>query len=264
MMGGSFIEYMNAFDFRNAPGYDAGAIMLVPPVAYWLLVWQGIGFMRSRTAVNVKALSVVHSFGLCALSVVMFLGLGWGALRQASEDGAWTLFCDDAPSQDGVRAFWMYVYWLSKFPELLDTAILVLRKKPVIFLHVFHHGIMTLMPYLWLRGNWTVTWFGCFLNCFIHIWMYLHYAMSAALGPKRWNPWWKRHLTGLQIVQFVLVFLIICLFVATIRIVGTPCQGDLSIVWTSQAVNLVFLFFFVKFFIDAYGAKKKANTKKKE
>ena len=141
---------------------------------------------------------------------------------------------------------------------------LVLRKKPVIFLHVFHHGIMTLMPYLWLRGNWTVTWFGCFLNCFIHIWMYLHYAMSAALGPKRWNPWWKRHLTGLQIVQFILVFLIICLFVATIRIVGTPCQGDLSIVWTSQAVNLVFLFFFVKFFIDAYGAKKKANTKKKE
>jgi hypothetical protein len=38
-----------------------------------------------------------------------------------------------------------FFFFFLQFPELLDTAILVLRKKPVIFLHVFHHAIMTLM-----------------------------------------------------------------------------------------------------------------------
>jgi fatty acid elongase 3 len=109
-----------------------------------------------------------------------------------AEDGPFALFCDFRTEQRGVMTFWIYVYWLSKFPELLDTAILVLRKKNVIFLHVFHHAIMCLMPWLWLRGNWTVVWFGCWLNCAIHVFMYGYFAGAAAVG---YQPWWKKYLT---------------------------------------------------------------------
>ena len=98
-----------------------------------------------------------------------------------------------------MMTFWIYVYWLSKFPELLDTAILILRKKPVIFLHVFHHAVMTLMPWLWMHGNWTVVWFGCFLNCAIHVFMYGYFAGAAAV---KYNPWWKKLLTKAQVQPF--------------------------------------------------------------
>ena len=33
----------------------------------------------------------------------------------------------------------MYMFMLSKFPELVDTVLLVLRGRPVPFLHWYHH-----------------------------------------------------------------------------------------------------------------------------
>ena len=38
------------------------------------------------------------------------------------------------------------------------------------------------------------------LNTVVHVIMYLYYALTAAF-PK-WNIWWKKYLTGLQLVSF--------------------------------------------------------------
>lgn len=47
--------------------------------------------------------------------------------------------------------FWSYVYYLSKFYELLDTLILVLKGKPLTFLHVYHHATVIAMCFFWLE-----------------------------------------------------------------------------------------------------------------
>lgn len=223
------------------------------PFLYVIAVIGGMAWMKRRAAFSLRTFSVVHSSILCVASLIMFCGLAYGALKKARGSGSFSLFCDVAPEQSGTLAFWMYVYWLSKFPELLDTAILVLRKKPVIFLHVFHHAVMTLMPWLWLVGNWTLVWFGCLMNCGIHVFMYGYYAASAAWD---YRPWWRALLTTSQIVQFLMVFVAIIAFQVT-RFSGTLCYGDGNIIWFSQGVNLVFLFFFVKFFVDTYMRKQK-------
>ena len=36
--------------------------------------------------------------------------------------------------------FWCYIFYLSKYYELVDTALLMLRGKRVIALHAIHHA----------------------------------------------------------------------------------------------------------------------------
>lgn len=107
-----------------------------------------------------------------------------------------------------VRASWLHL--LSKYTELLDTIFFILRKRfdLVSGLHVIHHCIMPLTIWCGIKflptGHGT---FPIFLNSGVHIVMYMYY-MLAAMGPKmRKYLWWKQHLTQLQMIQFVAVFI---------------------------------------------------------
>ena len=88
---------------------------------------------------------------------------------------------------------------MSKYYELLDTFILLLKGKPSSFLQTFHHsgsilGLWT-MCITRIPGMWIFT----FLNSFIHTLMYYYFTLTC-LG---YRPTWKRHLTTMQITQFL-------------------------------------------------------------
>jgi len=70
---------------------------------------------------------------------------------------------------------WITVFIFSKIPELIDTVFLVLLKKPVIFLHWFHH--LTVLLYCWhALANWTASgiWYAA-MNFTVHAIMYGYY-----------------------------------------------------------------------------------------
>ncbi|KAJ9601425.1 hypothetical protein L9F63_000449, partial [Diploptera punctata] len=105
------------------------------------------------------------------------------------------------------RTCWWYYF--SKFTEFFDTLFFILRKKnnQVSNLHVIHHGCMPMSVWLGMKfapgGHST---FFALLNTFVHIIMYFYYMLSA-MGPKYQKYiWWKKYLTTLQMVQFVLIF----------------------------------------------------------
>lgn len=89
---------------------------------------------------------------------------------------------------------------MSKYYELLDTFILLLKGKSSSFLQTFHHSgsILSLWTMVVTRipGMWIFT----FLNSFIHSLMYYYYTLTC-LG---YRPKWKRHLTTMQITQFLI------------------------------------------------------------
>ncbi|GES89404.1 fatty acid elongase [Rhizophagus clarus] len=87
-----------------------------------------------------------------------------------------------------------------KYWELIDTIFLVLRKKNLEFLHVYHHSMTMALCYSQLEGRTSVSWVPITLNLMVHVFMYYYY-FRAAGGARLW---WKQYITTLQITQFII------------------------------------------------------------
>lgn len=154
-----------------------------------------------------------------------------------------------------VHACWWYYF--SKFTEFFDTIFFVLRKKNdhVSTLHVIHHGCMPMS--VWFGVKFTPgghsTFFG-FLNTFVHIIMYTYYLLSA-LGPHMQRYlWWKKYLTTLQMVQFVLIM------VHAFQLLFIECDYPRAFVWWIGMHAVMFFFLFNEFYKQAYLKKQRARA----
>ena len=96
----------------------------------------------------------------------------------------------------GPLVFWHWLFYVSKFYELLDTVFIVLRRRPLEFLHVFHHCVTLLTCWIGLEVGQTNQWVAVVNNTTVHSFMYYYY-YCAARGEK---VWWKQYLTRAQIV----------------------------------------------------------------
>ena len=74
--------------------------------------------------------------------------------------------------------FWAYIFAVSKYFELFDTLLLIIRKKPVSFLHWFHHA--TVLLYTWYAEytHFTIGLLFIIVNSFVHTFMYYYYFLA--------------------------------------------------------------------------------------
>ena len=97
----------------------------------------------------------------------------------------------------------LWIYWISKYYELLDTVFMLLRHRlrQMSFLHVFHHASMAfLSDYSYNYAPWPPIAFGLAINAGIHIIMYSYYALTAVFPLEEFT--WKRRVTQMQLAQF--------------------------------------------------------------
>uniref|UniRef100_A0A182PLE4 Elongation of very long chain fatty acids protein n=1 Tax=Anopheles epiroticus TaxID=199890 RepID=A0A182PLE4_9DIPT len=142
----------------------------------------------------------------------------------------------------------------------------VMRKKSsqVSTLHVIHHGCMPMS--VWFGVKFTPgghsTFFGL-LNTFVHIVMYTYYLFTA-LGPQfQKYLWWKKYLTALQMVQFVLIM------VHAFQLLFIDCNYPKAFVWWIGMHAVMFFFLFNEFYQNTYKVQKQkrdaaAAAKKRE
>lgn len=85
------------------------------------------------------------------------------------------------------------------------------------------------------------------VNSFVHIIMYTYYGLSAMNSP-RVNKylWWKRYLTMMQLVQFVIAL------VMGVNAIRIGCDFPLWMHYALVLYMVSFLFLFGNFYIHAY------------
>ncbi|KNG46015.1 gns1 sur4 family protein [Stemphylium lycopersici] len=111
-------------------------------------------------------------------------------------------------------AFWGWWFYLSKFYEVLDTAIILAKGKRSTTLQKYHHAGAMLSMWAGMRFMSPPIWMFALVNSGIHAMMYTYYTVSA-LGYRVPNIV-KRTLTTLQITQFLVgsAFAAIHLFIS--------------------------------------------------
>ncbi|XP_066512112.1 very long chain fatty acid elongase 1-like [Hoplias malabaricus] len=194
---------------RGYPLMQSPIQMTLILIGYVVLVlYVGPRYMASRKPYNLHSIMVIYNFCMVffnAYIVYEFLMSGWGT--------TYTWRCDLIDPSSSPQALRMvraaYMFYFSKYIELLDTVFFVLRKKhsQVTFLHIFHHSFM---PWSWWWGI-TLTpeggmgSFHAMVNATVHVIMYTYYGLSAA-GPRFQKfLWWKKYMTAIQLTQFIVV-----------------------------------------------------------
>ena len=102
----------------------------------------------ARTLDTVTAL---HNVLLAAFSAVACAaGTYYLAAHLSKNGGLHPFLCPPVPSEpsltppplSGPLHGWCYIFYLSKYWELVDTLLLISRGKRVVFLHAFHHALL--------------------------------------------------------------------------------------------------------------------------
>jgi stearoyl-CoA desaturase (delta-9 desaturase) len=99
----------------------------------------------------------------------------------------------------GLTGYVVFLFNLSKIPEMVDTLFIVLRKKELTFLHVFHHLSVAIYCYSTLYYPPPLGYWYALMNTFVHGVMYGYFAFDKEI--KRYTNFNPMYLTILQILQ---------------------------------------------------------------
>jgi len=234
------------FDWADAPFSSAGA-PIVGGVAYLLLVSILPQYIPSSGVKGIKWILAVHNGILSVWSLLMFAGCLAEMIRRAQREGNWDwMFCESPQSRaTGPLYFWSYIFYISKYYEMLDTLFAILRgsKPPHFGLHVYHHALVPVMIWNWQEHCMSLQFPGLLFNTLVHVVMYLYYTLKILHWPTPWKSW----VTRLQIIQFVTSF---AMFSVTVRfylnmdLVKEQCSGMMTI-WCNAIFNATLLWQFL-------------------
>jgi len=247
------------------------SLLYVSIVTYWSRInLQNPSNSKVPVSAFFHSLVILHNLILCLFSALVFINVFPELVRQLQgPDRISALFNPTSEFYIKSLGFWTWIFYMSKYYELIDTLVFLLKGKPSSFLQTFHHtGAIIGMWALTVSRNPTV-WVFVSFNSFIHSWMYLYYLLTC-FGY--YSPW-KKMLTNLQITQFAVgnpigVVTLVCGYM-----VDSPHKYDIlaqslgiSNLW-SQVIALTGNIFYVSgliaLFLDfsrnTYNPKKKAD-----
>jgi len=177
------------------------ALPVTSVVIYLLMCYFGTKIMKNKKAFDLVTplaawnlfLSLFSAYGMIRSVPHLFWIISTKTFEETVCDPAHTLF------GGGAVGLATQLFCLSKIPELIDTVFIVLRKKPLIFLHWYHH--VTVLLYCW-NSYVTESAAGIYfiaMNYTVHAVMYFYYFLQAMKALPKSFPSWI--ITSMQISQ---------------------------------------------------------------
>jgi hypothetical protein len=244
----------NAFN-AGLPLTDLSSALVCLFAYITMLAW-GIPLVKSMDKpFELKTFKLFHNLFLFALSLYMCVE----TIRQAYL-GKYKLFGNDMelgsePHAAGMARI-VYVFYVSKAYEFVDTAIMILCKKfnQVSFLHTYHHlTIFAIWHLIAVYAPGGDAYFSVILNSFVHVVMYAYY-FCASLNLKWLNPI-KPFITTLQMTQFM------CMLIQSTYDYLYPCRYPQVLIKLLGVYMLTLLALFGNFFIQSYVKKPTKSAK---
>jgi elongation of very long chain fatty acids protein 6 len=248
----------------NAYVLPVGAVIL-----YLLFCYYGQIYMKSRPAFGLLGPLAWWNLGLSLFSFYGVFRTVPHLLHRIMTVPFENTVCESVYSSYGGGACGLAVvlFILSKLPELGDTVFIVLRKKPLIFLHWYHH--VTVLLFCWnsyvtkaAAGLWFVA-----MNYTVHGVMYFYFYLQAVKAVPKWFPTWI--ITLMQITQMIIGCFIVAAGVYFYVYGGKhyapgQCENGLSNMTAGLVIYGSYLYLFVEFAVGKFifGDAHKTDAKK--
>nr|XP_002730580.1 PREDICTED: putative fatty acid elongation protein 3-like [Saccoglossus kowalevskii] len=231
-------------------------IAIAASVVYVFVIFGLQHFMASRDRKELRIPLIVWNMCLAAFSIVaLFRMLVSFRGVMSSEDGGWhyAICSKDHFNSEKVSGLWLFLFTLSKLPELGDTVFIGLRKSNLIFLHWYHH-ILTVCYTFWGYADRNSTAFVCtIMNLAVHSLMYSYYALRAArIKVPRIGA---MAITSMQLLQMV-AGTWIYYYVYKVHSRQEKCGISVTQWRVGLLMYVSYLILFANFFYQVYVAKK--------
>ncbi|CAD5230056.1 unnamed protein product [Bursaphelenchus xylophilus] len=213
-------------------------------------------YMLTRKPLRLRWTLVAWNGGLAVFSIMGTIRTLEELVFTLSNHGIHKSLCFGyEPSS--VAAHWYLFFAISKIVELGDTVFLALKKRPLTFLHCYHH--CTVLVYTFHSGSEVLgmgRWF-MGMNFIAHSFMYTYYAlMSAGFKVPKGVA---KFVTSIQLIQMFVGLLVS--FSATIakHLLHLPCQQSLQNLYLAYGIYASYAVLFLQFFLAKYSSKSKTE-----
>mmetsp|Transcript_31343 Transcript_31343/g.78659 ORF Transcript_31343/g.78659 Transcript_31343/m.78659 type:complete len:308 (-) Transcript_31343:122-1045(-) len=265
----AFWAWTDKFDATKYLPFVDDYPLVMPLVTVSLYVafvkWFGPHVLQPNLKpLSLRPILITWNLFLSVLSAVMLYGMCAGAVPRLLSHGWYGVVCDpDRSLYLGNSLFWVWVFNMSKYAELFDTVLLILRHRPVSLLHWYHHAsVLTFCWFQMLIKAGSIGYIFAIMNCAVHTLMYFYYFLTS-LG---YSPTWGRYLTLMQLSQMV-VGIAIPFAWSAYHFTGHRCPCDhIPTFFTSTIVVYgSYFILFLRFYLQRWGkAEDPTKTKTME